>query len=222
MTVSRTSPMLAAFAAARRRCDSSPHTRHETCLDRNSVEEGSRPRGESVDFFHRFAKPRSTLGGGSRASSASRRSRGAASFGWNRGAVGCGHCKRTRVREACGGAIRLSGGGIHSSHGHFGRSIVGCGFRVGQESGFSVVEQPSRDDRGRHFSRGTGVPAAALTRPSFWFVRMSAPADRTASATRRRSPVVNRATSMPASAGMSCGWWRRTRPGPRTRLRSAL
>ena len=191
------------------------------------MEEGSRSRGESVDFFHCFAKPSSIRDSGLRARAWLRRCGDASGFGWQRGADGYGHRKRTRVREACGGAIRPGGGGIHSSHGHFGRSIVECGFRDGVESWFCVVGQPSRegpparDARGGYLARGAGVPAAALTCPSSGFVRMSAPADRTASATRRRSPVVNRATSMPASAGVSRGWWRRTRPGPRTRLRSA-
>jgi hypothetical protein len=64
------------------------------------------------------------------------------------------------------------------------------------------------------------LPAAALTPSTVGFVRMPAPAGRTAQATRRRSPVVNRATSRPEqSVGSSDGWGERTRPGPRTRLR---
>jgi hypothetical protein len=66
------------------------------------------------------------------------------------------------------------------------------------------------------------LPAAALTPSTVGFVRMPAPAGRTAQATRRRSPVVNRATSYPEqSIGLSDGWKRRTRPGSRTRLRRA-
>ena len=222
MTVSRLSSMRSAFTAAGRRRDRSSCLRHGTCTHRNSVEHVSRSRGESVDFFHRPAKPKTGQVGGFQTGITSWPSLAATGCGWQRGAVGCGHCKRTRVREACGGAIRPSGGGIHSSHGHFGRSIAGHGFRQFREPGFCVVKEPARDDRGRHFSRGAGVPAAALTRPTNGFVRMSAPADRTAPATRRRSPVVNRAASMPAaSAGASRGWRRRTRPGPRTRLRPA-
>ena len=138
--------------------------------------------------------------------------------GRNQGASRNGHRKRTRVREACGGAIRPRGVGIHSSHGHFGRSVVGLGSLP------LVVLQPARgqQDRRRRLSRGTGLPAAALTPFPVRFVRMSAPADRTAQATRPRSPVVNRATSMPGTpAGTSGGWLRRTRPGPCTRLHVA-
>jgi len=135
--------------------------------------------------------------------------------GRNRGAAGYGCRKRTHVREACGGAIRPGGEGIHSSHGHFGLS-------VGRSwSSFLVVQRlpGGRLSCRSPLSRGPGLLAALTTR-DVGFVRMPAPAGRTAPATRRRSPVVNRAVPTPAiPAGTSGGWMGRTRLGPRTRLR---
>jgi hypothetical protein len=66
------------------------------------------------------------------------------------------------------------------------------------------------------------LPAALTHTHHVGFVRMPAPAGRTVQATRLCSPVVTRATSFPEpSVGTSRGWRRRTRPGPRTRLRRA-
>jgi hypothetical protein len=66
------------------------------------------------------------------------------------------------------------------------------------------------------------LPAAALTGSKNGSVRMPAQAGRTASATRPRSPVVTRVTSVPGTtAGMSCGWRWHTTPGPRSRQRPA-
>lgn len=105
--------------------------------------------------------------------------------------------------------------GTHSSHGHFGLS-------VGRFRFLSVVVQRLPGGRSSHrspFSSGPGLLAALTTR-DVGFVRMPAPAGRTASATRRRSPVVNRAVPIPAhSVGTSGGWMGRTRTGQRTRLR---
>jgi hypothetical protein len=135
------------------------------------------------------------------------------------GAARDGYRKRTRVRVACGGAIRPRGVGTHASHGHFGRSVVGsrCFPPVVLRS------ERRREPCVRHLSRGPGLPAAALTTfRHFGFVRLSALADRTVRATRLAGPVVNRAASLPApTVGSSRGWRRRTRPGPRTRLRRA-
>lgn len=131
------------------------------------------------------------------------------------GAAGNGHRKRTRVRVACGDAIRSCGVGILSSHGHCGRSIVR------RESLPHVVFKPAgrHSCRGGHPPRGSRLPAAALTPPDVGSARMSALADRIASATRRRIPTVTRAASLPGtSAGMSGGWWRRTIPDSCTRL----
>jgi hypothetical protein len=148
---------------------------------------------------------------------------------WPRGRCGSihgaernGYRKRTRVRVACGGAIRTPGVGILSSHGHFGRSIVR------RESLPLVVLETALEPAGelpcrrRTPARGARLPAATLTTPPVRSARLSAPADRTASATRRRSQAVIRAASYPGtSAGMSGGWWRRTLPDPCTRLHGA-
>ena len=135
------------------------------------------------------------------------------------GAERNGYRKRTRVRVACGGAIRPPGVGILSSHGHFGRSIVR------RESLPLVVLETALEPAGelpcrrRPPARGPRLPAATLTIPPVRSARLSARADRTASATRRRSQAVRRATSHPGtSAGLSGGWWRRTPPDPCTRL----
>ena len=127
--------------------------------------------------------------------------------------------KRTRVRVACGGANRTPGVGILFSHGHFGRSIVR------RESLPLVVLETALEPAGdipcrrRPPARGTRLSAATLTNPPVRPARLSAFADRTASATRRRSQAVKRAASYPGtSAGMSGGWWRRTTPDPCTRL----
>jgi hypothetical protein len=135
------------------------------------------------------------------------------------GAERNGYRKRTRVRVACGGAIRSPGVGILSSHGHFGRSIVR------RESlplvVLETVLEPTGDlpCRRRLSARGARLPAATLTFTLVRSARLSAPADRTASATRRRSQAVIRAASYPGtSAGVSGGWWRRTLPDPCTRL----
>ena len=137
---------------------------------------------------------------------------------WKLSAARNGHRKRTRVRVACGGVIRPHGVGTLSSHGHFGRS-------VGSQSSFGpVVLQPAGDaiGRGRRPSRGSGLPAAALTCPAVGFVRMPEDSGTTAVATRPGSPVVTRAASIPDHlAGSSGGGMRRTRSAPRTRLRAA-
>ena len=148
-------------------------------------------------------------------SSSHQRDRWSGRRGLIHGAAGNGHRKRTRVRVACGDAIRSGGVGILSSHGHFGRSIAR------RESLPHVVLEPVGGPpcRRRPTPRGSRLPAAALTIPPVRSARMSAPADRTAPATRRRSPAVICATSFPGtSAGMSGGWWRRILPDPCTRL----
>lgn len=177
---------------------------HAECTSSRVAKKVSHSANRSVNFLPAAAKPDTR-----------KRDR------WNRwcgsihGAARNGHRKRTRVRVACGDAIRSCGVGILSSHGHFGRSIAR------RESLPHVVLEPAGEPlcRRRSPSRGSRLPAAALTLTLVRSARMSALADRTAPATRRRSPAVIRATSHPGtSAGMSGGWWRRTLPDPCTRL----
>jgi len=188
--------------------------RHGTCTFDQDVEKPSQPLPERVDFGLPFSTVQPSRG--------LQRRPGTMPgvfhpppYGWKRGAVGYGCRKRTHVREACGGAIRPGGEGIHSSHGHFGLSVGR--FR---SPSFVVQRLPGGHPSCRSpFSRGPGLLAALTTR-DVGFVRMPAPAGRTATATRRRSPVVNRAVPTPANpAGTSGGWMGRTRTGPRTRLR---
>ena len=177
---------------------------HAECFSCRVAKKVSLSAHGSVNFWPAAAKPNSR-----------KRDRWIRRCGSIHGAARNGHRKRTRVRVACGDAIRSRGVGIHSSHGHFGRSIVR------RESLPHVVLELAGAPSGRRRSpsRGSGLPAAALTTPSVRSARMSAPADRTAPTTRRRSPAVIRATSLPGtSTGMSGGWWRRTLPEPCTRL----
>jgi hypothetical protein len=178
--------------------------RHAECISSRVAKKVSLSAHGSVNFSPAAAKPNSR-----------ERGRWIQRCGSIHGATGNGHRKRTRVRVACGDAIRSCGVGILSSHGHCGRSIVR------RESLPHVVFKPA----GRHSCRrghpacGSRLPAAALTPPDVGSARMSALADRIASATRRRSPAVIRAASLPGtSAGMSGGWWRRTTPDSCTRL----
>jgi hypothetical protein len=192
--------------------------RHATCMWIGVVEKVSGPPAGRVDFIHRTVRTAASDRGQTAV-----RGVGDASSGrqrrWNLGAVRNGHRKRTRVRVACGDAIRPRGVGTHSSHGHLGRSVVGSRFSLPP---VVLSSERRREPRGRHLARGPGLPAATLTpSPPVGFVRMPAPAGRTASATRRRSPAVNRVTFLPApTVGLSRGCRRRTRPDPRTRLRS--
>lgn len=188
--------------------------RHGTCIVDQEVEKPSQPLPECVDLVLPVAMLQPRQGLQRRPGTMSGASH-PPSDGWKRGAVGYGCRKRTHVREACGGAIRPGGEGIHSSHGHFGLSVGR--FR---SPSFVVQRLPGgRPSCRSPFSRGPGLLAALTTR-DVGFVRMPAPAGRTATATRRRSPVVNRAVPTPANpAGTSGGWMGRTRTGPRTRLR---
>lgn len=214
MSAPRDSRLVPACAAGLGGWMSSPGFRHGKCFRRLDIEKPSQPLPECVNLRHpvatvRFSResrrgPGTTVG-------AKRR----LPCGRNRGAAGYGCRKRTHVREACGGAIRPGGEGIHSSHGHFGLSVGR--FR----SSFHVVQRlpGGRPSCRSPLSRGPGLLAALTTR-DVGFVRMPAPAGRTTPATRRRSPVVNRAVPTPATpAGTSGGWMGRTRTGPRTRLR---
>ena len=189
--------------------------RHATCTWNRPVEKDSRSCRESVDFLASAAKPRFPHGARWTRTNIGVRAFPERRCGWNRGAVGYGCRKRTHVREACGGAIRFGGVGIHCSHGHSGRSVGRLRFPPSV-----VLRLPGGHPSLRSpLSRGPGLLAALTTR-DVGFVRMPAPAGRTASATRRRSPVVTRAVPTPAkSVGTSGGWMGRTRTGPRTRLR---
>ena len=189
--------------------------RHATCIRTVRIEKDSRTIPESVNSRVSVAKPRLPTETRSRRSGGGGRARCTSRRGWNQGAAGYGCRKRTHVREACGGTIRFRGVGIIFSHGHPGRSVgrFRSSLPVVQRlpGGYPSLRSP--------FSRGPGLLAALTTR-DVGFVRMPAPAGRTASATRRRSPVVNRAVPIPATTvGTSGGWMGRTRTGPRTRLR---
>ena len=189
--------------------------RHAACVRILTVEKNSRSTFESVNFRGSFAKPRFFRETRQRRAMAGTCGCRTCRHGWNRGAAGYGCRKRTHVREACGDTIRPGGVGTKSSHGHFGRSVGR--FRLPPP----VVHRlpGGRSSCRSPLSRGPGLLAALTTR-DVGFVRMPAPAGRTATATRRRSPVVNRAVPMPATtAGTSGGWMGRTRTGPRTRLR---
>ena len=177
---------------------------HAECFPSRVAKKVSLSAHESVNFPPAAAKP-----------STRKRDRWIQRCGSIHGAAGNGHRKRTRVRVACGDAIRSCGVGILSSHGHFGRSIAR------RESLPHVVLEPAGEPpcRRRSPPRGSGLPAAALTTPSVRSARLSALADRTAPTTRRRSPTVIRATSCPGiSTGMSGGWRRCTHPDSCTRL----
>ena len=215
MTATRARQAADGFSGLRPGSPQSSPVRHGTCFSFRCLEKLSQWFGESVNFLHRSAKPVANGRVRCRWNDAVGRI-SVPQLGRNQGATGNGYRKRTRVRVACGGAIRSCGEGIHSSHGHFGRSVVA------RKGPHPLVHQPEREAprRLRHLSRGPGLPAA-LTPSIVGFVRMPAPAGRTASATRPRSPVVNRAASRPAPpVGTSDSWRRRTRPDPRTRLRS--
>jgi len=207
----------AGFPARRTKTAVFQRLRHATCLWVCGVEKDSQPVVRGVNFLQRVRRSISSDRGGPSARgfggfamSDRRRSR-------DQGAARNGYRKRTRVRVACGGAIRPRGVGTHSSHGHFGRSVVGSRF-------FPPVVLRSdrrRQPAGRRLSRRPGLPAAALTahlRPGF--MRPSAPAARIVQATRPDNSVVHRATSAPApTVGSSRGWRRRTRPDRHMRLR---
>jgi hypothetical protein len=191
---------------------------HARCTFRGGRKKHSQSDDGSVNFVDRSAK----MAVGDCGSSFRRGSTGRKPSqvfvrvcGSNHGAARNGYRKRTRVRVACGVTIRPRGVGILSSHGHFGRSVVARSF-------FPVVHEPVREDllRRGHLTSGPGFPAA-LTTLSVGFERMSADADRTVWATRPHSAVVTRAAFIPDTpAGVSGGWDRRTRPDPRTRLRT--
>ncbi len=189
--------------------------RHATCFSLGVSKNHSQSAPGSVNFGDRSAKTATGNRGRAFWRGGVGRTLSGGRCGWNHGAARNGYRKRTRVRVACGVTIRPRGVGIFSSHGHFGRSVVG-GFL------FAIVLEPVREESLRRglLSSGAGVPAAALTTSFVGFVRMPAQAGRTVQATRRHSAVVNRATSVPEpSVGMSGGWRRRTRPDPRMRLR---
>ena len=191
--------------------------RHAICSRQGGVEIDSHPVSGGVNYFHRPTRPATSdrggwvvrcVGGIARSDRRCRRDLGAARNGYR---------KRTRVRVACGGAIRPRGVGTHSSHGHLGRSVVGNRLLPP----FVLPSDRRRQPGSRHLSRGPGLPTAALTTARLpGFVRLSAPADRFAQATRPGIPDVNRATSLPGHiVGSSRDWRRRTRPDPRMRLR---
>lgn len=193
---------------------------HETCMEGSSgserLKKSSQSGHESVNFFCSRAKPVSL-----------RRELPARHFdvidevtGSIHGAGRHGHRKRTHVRAACGDARRLAGVGNHSTHGHFGRFVVGWFVSPGIFTS-RVVLQPACEAmlRQGRLSSGSRLPAA-LTTSVVSSVRTHALANRAFRATRPTGPEAIRAASVPsAPAGMSCGRERRTQPSPRTRLR---
>lgn len=193
---------------------------HETCMRGFSgserLKKSSQSGNESVNFFDGRAKAVSL-----------RRELPARPVdvtdevtGSIHGAGRHGHRKRTHVRAACGDARRLAGVGNHSTHGHFGRFVVGRFVSPGNFSS-RVVPQPACEAmlRQGRLSSGSRLPAA-LTTTFVSSVRTPAFANRAFRATRPTGPEAIRAASVPsAPAGMSCGRERRTQPSPRTRLR---
>jgi hypothetical protein len=196
--------------------------RHTTCMPSVFLEKDSHSLHESVDFSNR----RETVARGNQKSQVTRsRSTGARCLaeppsGWNHGAARNGNRKRTRVRVACGGGIRLRSLGHQPIHGHFGLSVVGRGTLS------PVVHQPACELRVRqgHLSRGPGL-LAALTPRDTSFARMSAherPSahHQTVRATRPAGCTVIRAASV-----LKCPPERPVagrdahQPSPRTRLR---
>jgi hypothetical protein len=194
---------------------------HETCMDGPSgsgrLKKSSQSGNESVNFF------------GGRAKSIPLRRELLARpvdvtdevSGSIHGAGRHGHRKRTHVRAACGDARRLAGVGNHSTHGHFGRFVVGRFVSPGIFNS-RVVLQPACEAmlRQGRLPSGSRLPAA-LTTSVVSSVRTPALANRAFRATRPTGPEAIRAASVPSvPSGMSCGRERRTQPSPRTRLRS--
>lgn len=220
MTTLRGPQASAGFVAFFRSPTASSVPWHETCMEGSSgserLKKSSQSGNESVNFFGGRAKPVSL-----------RRELPARPFdvtdevtGSIHGAGRHGHRKRTHVRAACGDARRLAGVGNHSTHGHFGRFVVGRFVSPGIFNS-RVVLQPACEAmlRQGRLSSGSRLPAA-LTTSVVSSVRTPALANRAFRATRPTGPEAIRAASVPSvPAGMSCGRERRTQPSPRTRLR---
>lgn len=201
---------------------------HETCMDgpvdSGRVKKSSHSRHESVNFFRRRAKSvslrRELLARSVDVTDKVSGSIPGSISGSIHGAGRHGHRKRTHVRAACGDARRLAGVGNHSTHGHFGRFVVGRFVSPGIFNS-RVVLQPACEAmlRQGRLSSGSRLPAA-LTTSVVSSVCTPALSNRAFWATRPTSPEAIRAASVPSvPAGMSCGRERRTQPSPRTRLR---
>ena len=213
---------------ARHRIRGATIVRHETCFPPVFLEKDSHSLHESVDFFHRGAKVVWGVYEGPAMSPRwpVRRPIGPGQDGWNHGAERNGNRKRSRVRVACGGAIRPHGLGHQPIHGHYGPSLCGLSV-VGRDSPSPVVRQPARECRirQRHLSRGPGLPAALIA-PGTCRARRGwheSPASRQPPvmatrhdrvATSSAAPVLTRQPERPA-AGRGAH-----HPGPRMRLRS--
>jgi hypothetical protein len=197
----------AAFSASFPQMSPFPRLRHATCSARRSVAPNVSPAvGPRVQSETRFS-----------ISAALGRVRDLRT-GRNQGAGRNGYREHACVRGTCGGAIRTSGGGTQSSHGHFGRSVV----RIRKSVSVLVVPTSGREasPRRRHLSSGAGLPTAALSRSRLTFIREPAPAGRAGPATRRRGSDVIRATPGPGSSAEEFrGRPGRTRPEPRMRRR---
>lgn len=221
MTTLRGSQASAGFVALIRSSASPSVPWHETCMDGPSgsgrLKKSSQSASESVNFFGGRAK-RISLQRELLARPVDVTDEVTGSI---HGAGRHGHRKRTHVRAACGDARRLAGVGNHSTHGHFGRFVVG---RLVSPGIFTsrVVLQPACEAmlRQGRLSSGSRLPAA-LTTTVVSSVRTPALANRAFRATRPTGPQAIRAASVPSvPSGMSCGRERRTQPSPRTRLRS--
>lgn len=180
---------------------------HVTCTGSGLLKKNSQSVTGSVNFFNGRAKPVSCL--------RERLPRTDDLQGSIHGAGRHGYRKRTHVRAACGDTRRPAGEGNNSTHGHFGRFVVGRFVSHGIPTP-TVVLQPVCEAvlRQRHLSRGPGLPAA-LTALVVSSVRTPAHTNRAFRATRPLSPAMRRAASFPPTpAGMSCGRERRTQPQP--------
>jgi hypothetical protein len=206
MTVASVRRPSAACMASFRRASPFSRLRHATCWKEIRSPNVSPALGPHVQSASRFGIPAALV-----------RER-AAWNGRHHGAGRNGYREHTCVRGTCGGAIRTSGGGTQSSHGHFGRSVG----RV-RKSIFALVVTTfgcEASPRRRHLPRGTGLPTAALSRSRLTFIREPAPAGRAVSATRRQGSNVIRATPGPSSTAEEFrGRPGRTRPEPRMRRR---
>lgn len=131
------------------------------------------------------------------------------------GAGGHAYRKRSHVRAACGGAMRPSGLGNITTHGHFGRLVVRWFLPPGMALPSHVLPPDCEAVlRQRHLARGPGLPAA-LTTAVVAFGETPALANRASRATRPPSPNLIRAASIPpTSPGTSCGRGRPTQTQP--------
>jgi len=180
-------------------------SRHENCIPFIFLENDSQSQKESVDSYSVNVKSRENSG-----ALTSQIFVCDLLLGWNHGAARNAHRKRTCVRVACGGVQRSHGEGNNSSHGPFGR------FLVGRESIPPVVLQPACKDIlcQRHFSRGPRL-LAALTTVCVRVTCISGSIQKAFWATRPLSlAVTGGAFFQKKLSGLSADWKRYTQPHP--------